>query len=360
LPAGAVGRPLLLFSLVPRLAVPGYRRAMSELSRRVDEKAAEMGFAGVVRLERSGAVALDAAYGLADRGHGIPMAIGNQLGMASGSKTFTALVVMCLVEQGLLSLATTARQVLGSDLPLIGDDVTVEHLLCHRSGIGDYLDEDELDSEDYPMPVSVHRLARTEDFLPILDGYPTKFPAGERFSYCNGGFVVLALISERVSGRSYQDLVRDLVCSPAGMNETEFLRSDALPGRAALGYVEIEGQWRTNVFHLPVVATGDGGMYTTSADMARFWTALMSGRIVTTETLADMCKPRSEPDPGKSDCYGLGFWLKVDSPENTMSAGDAGVSFWSSHHPERGTTATVISTTMGGARPMAEVMKMSI
>ena len=172
--------------------------------------------------------------------------------------------------------------------------------------------------------------------------------------------MVLALISERVSGRSYQDLVRDLVCSPSAMNDTEFLRSDALPGRAALGYVEVEGQWRTNVFHLPVVATGDGGMYTTSADMARFWAALMSGRIVTAETLADMCKPRSEPDPGESDCYGLGFWLKVDSPEITMSGGDAGVSFWSSHHPERGTTATVISTTMGGARPMAEVMKLSI
>ena len=127
--------------------------------------------------------------------------------MASGSKTFTALVVLHLVEQGRLALGTRAREVLGEDLPLIADDVTVEHLLCHRSGIGDYLDEDELDSEDYPMPVSVHRLATAEDFLPILDGYPTKFPAGERFSYCNGGYVVLTLLAERASGRSYHDLV---------------------------------------------------------------------------------------------------------------------------------------------------------
>ena len=191
-----------------------YVRAMSELSRRVDERAAETDFAGVVHLERSGAVELNAAYGLADRGHGIPMTTDNQLGMASGSKTFTALAVMRLVEEGLLGLSTTARQVLGTDLPLIADDVTVEHLLSHRSGIGDYLDEDELDSEDYLMPVSVHRLVTTEDFLPILDGCPTKFPAGARFTYCNGGFVVLALIAERVSSRSYQDLVRELVCSP--------------------------------------------------------------------------------------------------------------------------------------------------
>jgi CubicO group peptidase (beta-lactamase class C family) len=330
---------------------------MSELSRRVDETAARTGFAGVVRLERAGAVALDAAYGLADRSHGIAMSTDNQLGMASGSKTFTALVVLRLVEERVLSLSTTARQVLGTDLPLIADDVAIEHLLSHRSGIGDYLDEDELDSEGYVLPVSAHRLATTEDFLPILDGYPTKFQAGERFSYCNGAFVVLALIAERVSGRSYHDLVRELVCSPAGMADTEFMRSDALPGRAALGYVEAEGQWRTNVFHLPVIATGDGGAYTTTADMARFWTALTSGRIVRAETLADMRRARSEPEPGDSRCYGLGLWLHANSRRITMSGADAGVSFWSSHHPGRATTATVISTTIAGAWPMVDIVE---
>jgi len=287
------------------------------------------------------------------------MTTDSQLGMASGSKTFTALVVLRLVEEGIVSLATTARQILGTDLPLIADDVTIEHLLSHRSGIGDYLDEDELDSEDYVLSVSAHRLEKTADFLPILDGYPTKFLAGDRFSYCNAAFVVLALMAERVSGRSYHDLVRELVCSPAGMSDTEFLRSDALPGRVALGYVEVGGQWRTNVFHLPVVATGDGGMYTTAADMARFWTALNSGRIVRMETLADMLRARSEPEPGESRCYGLGFWLKADSPQITMSGADAGVSFWSSHHPESGTTATVISTTIGGAWPVVEIVESS-
>lgn len=329
---------------------------MSELRSRVDETAAKTGFAGVVRFAQAGDVILDAAYGLADRAHEITMSTDNQLGMASGSKTFTALVLMRLVEEGQLELSTPARQVLGTDLPLIADDVTIEHLLSHRSGIGDYLDEDELDTEEYPMPVSVHRLEKTEDFLPILDGYPQKFPAGERFSYCNGGFVVLALIAERITGRSYQDLVRDLVCSPAEMHDTDFLRGDALPGRAALGYVEVDGQWRTNVFHLPVIATGDGGVHTTTADMAKFWAAATSGRIVSKETFADMCRPRSEPDPGKTSCYGLGLWVQTDSPRISMIGADAGVSFWSTHHPEHGTTATVISSTIDGAWPVVDVV----
>ncbi len=329
---------------------------MSELRSRVDETAAKTGFAGVVRFAQAGDVILDAAYGLADRAHEITMSTDNQLGMASGSKTFTALVLMRLVEEGQLELSTPARQVLGTDLPLIADDVTIEHLLSHRSGIGDYLDEDELDTEEYPMPVSVHRLEKTEDFLPILDGYPQKFPAGERFSYCNGGFVTLALIAERVAGRSYQDLVRELVCSPAGMVDTDFLRGDALPGRAALGYVEVDGQWRTNVFHLPVIATGDGGVHTTTADMAKFWAAVTSGRIVRKETFADMCRPRSEPEAGKTSCYGLGLWLQSDSPRISMVGADAGVSFWSTHHPEHNTTATVISATIDGAWPVVDVV----
>ena len=159
---------------------------------------------------------------------------------------------MALVERGTLALGTTARSLLGDDLPLVADDVTVEHLLAHRSGIGDYFDEEAVtDITDYVMPVPVHELATTEQYLPVLDGHETRFPAGERFSYNNGGYVVLALLAERASGVGFHELVRTLVCEPAGMVDTAFLRSDELPGRAALGYLAADGL-RTNVLHLPV------------------------------------------------------------------------------------------------------------
>ena len=64
--------------------------------------------------------------------------------------------------------------------------------------------------------------------------------------------MVLALIAERASGADYHDLVRTRVSEPAGMSDTDFLRSDELPGRTALGYLSIDGTWRTNVFHLSV------------------------------------------------------------------------------------------------------------
>ena len=79
------------------------------------------------------------------------------------------------------------------------------------------------------MPVPVHELATTEQYLAALDGHPTKFAPGERFAYCNGGYVVLALIAERATGVPFHDLVRRRVCEPAGMLDTAFLRSDELP-----------------------------------------------------------------------------------------------------------------------------------
>ena len=140
------------------------------------------------------------------------------------------------------------------------------------------------------MPVPVHELATTEQYLAVLDGYPTKFAPGERFAYCNGGYVVLALIAERAGGVPFHELVRQRVCEPAGMADTEFLRSDELPGRAALGYLDVDGA-RTNVFHLPVRGSGDGGIYSTAADVGAFWRAFFAGRIVSPAWVAEMVAP---------------------------------------------------------------------
>ncbi len=115
---------------------------MKPLEDAIDEVARRTGFSGVVRVDRAGAVEFAEAYGLADRAHEIPNTIDTQFGIASGTKGFTALAVVSLIDGGSLTLETTARSVLGEDLPLIDDDVTIEHLLSHRSGIGDYLDED--------------------------------------------------------------------------------------------------------------------------------------------------------------------------------------------------------------------------
>ncbi|MDH5281163.1 MAG: beta-lactamase family protein, partial [Thermoleophilia bacterium] len=313
---------------------------MDKLEREIDAIAAEAAFSGVVRVDRGDRVLVAKAYGLAHRGCDIPNEVDTRFAIASGTKGLTALTVASLIEDGLLELSTTARSLLGKDLPLIGDDVTVEQLLDHRSGIGDYLDEDsDVDIDDYLMPVPVHELAATEDYLVALAGHPPKFAPGERFSYCNSGYVVLALIAERVSGVPFHELVVQRVCDPAGMRDTEFLRSDELPGRTALGYLGTDPASKTNVFHLPVRGSGDGGIYSTAADFRSLWTAFFAGRIVPLNRVSQMVRPRSDaPSQGKR--YGLGFWLH-DSTDAVMLEGmDAGVSFRSVHDPRSDMTHT--------------------
>jgi CubicO group peptidase (beta-lactamase class C family) len=328
-----------------------------QLAEAVEAAAGEAQFSGVVRVDREGEPVYQAAFGAAHRGHEVPNTVDTRFAVASGAKGFTALTVVRLIEMGRLARDTTARSMLGADLPLIADDVTVEHLLGHRSGIGDYLDEETLtDIANYVLKSPVHQLAQTEAFLAELDGYPTKFPAGTDFSYCNGGYVVLALIAERATGTGYHQLVEELVCQPVGLADTAFLRSDQLPARTATGYLVRDGQWRSNILHLPVRGNGDGGIYTTAADMSVFWRAFFDGRIVGKEWVAEMTRPHSVI-PAEKSRYGLGFWLHETGPQVRLAGWDAGVSFTSTHDPSTDLTWTVLGNTDDGAWPVARAIR---
>ena len=324
---------------------------MSRLGAAIREVAEATGFSGVVRVDQAGEAPTTHAFGLADRAHGVAVTVDTRIGVASGAKGFTALTVMRLVEDGVLALDTPARALLGTDLPLIDDGVTIEHLLSHRSGIGDYLDEsEELDLDAHLLPVPVHQLDSAESYLAVLGGFPQALEPGAGFAYCNGGYVVLALLAERAAGVPFHDLVQRHVIDRAGLTRTAYLRLDALPGDAALGYLHPAGhadELRTNVLHLPVVGGGDGGIFTTASDLVTLWQALDDGRVVSPDTWAEMRRVRGTDDDG--DDYGLGFWL--DGEAVALVGSDTGASFSTVHLPGR-TTWSVLGNTTKGAWPV--------
>jgi CubicO group peptidase (beta-lactamase class C family) len=192
------------------------------------------------------------ASGFADRAHEVPNTAETRFGIASGCKGFTALVVMSLVNEGVLDLSSTP------------------------------------------------------DYLAVLRGHPTKFPPGERFEYCNRGFVVLALMAEVGAKTSFYELGARRVFEPAAMMATEYLRSDQLPGSAAIGYLATEDGWRTNHFHLPIRGSGDGGCYSTLGDMARFWPGLFGGKILPRPLVDEMVRPQFDV-PKEGLRYGPGI-----------------------------------------------------
>lgn len=318
----------------------------------LDETAGARGFSGVISVDTGDEQPLVDGYGLADRRHQIPVTPQTQFAMASGSKAFTALAVQSLVEDGTLTAATTARSILGEDLPLIDARVTVQHLLSHTSGIGDYLDEELLDDiTEHVLTSPVHRLGTTEAFLAELDGHPQRGAPGETFAYNNGGYVVLALLAERASGIAFHDLVQQRVLDPAGMTDTGFPSSDDLPAHAATGYLHESGSDRTNVLHLPVRGSGDGGAYTTAADLGRFWRAFLGGQIVSAASVAQMIEPRVRvEDEGLR--YGQGFWLDLDGPGLVLEGYDAGASMRTRIDPGSGLTVSILSNTSEGAWPV--------
>jgi CubicO group peptidase (beta-lactamase class C family) len=313
------------------------------------------GFSGVVAVDTRSDSLFERSAGFANRAFKTLNTRTTRFGMGGGSTIFTTAAVLGLVDAGLLTLTTRVRTIVGEDIPTLDPAITVEHLLSHSSGLSDYLDDlDNWNAADYLLPAAPQVLAETVGYLPELGRRRQLFPPGARFSYSDYGFIVLALVMERITGRGFHDIVRDLVFQPAGLTRTDYLRNDELPANAAIGYLDDEGP-RTNVFHLPARGNGDGGCYTTVDDLRGFWRSLLAGKIISAELVAEMTHPRWDvPEDGLR--HGLGVWLHPTGVGLVAEGYDAGVSMRSIHSPRTGETATVLSNTSEGAKQAAKVL----
>ena len=110
------------------------------------------------------------------------------------------------------------------------------------------------------------------------------------------------------------------------------------------------------MFHLPVLGSGDGGIYSTGADIGALWRAFVDGRVVSPELVGQMLTPRRGSGPDVLE-YGLGVWLYPDGEVLEIHGYDAGVSFYSLHHPATATTCTAISNTGEGTSALEELLE---
>ena len=311
-----------------------------------------IGFSGVVLLERDGDTVFELAAGLADRRQGISVELGTRFGTASATKGFTALTIVSLVESGELTLDTTIRSVVGDALSQVDPAVTVRHLLEHTSGVGDYLDEESLDDiDDHVLVVCPHTLGRPSNYLGMLNAQPQVSAPGERFAYNNSGYVMLSIVIEELTG-SFHQAVADRVLELAGMTRAGFFRSDQLPEMTATGYLQ---DGRTNVFHLPVIGAGDGGIYLSLDDVTAFWDAFDHGDLVSAEHRDEMTEIRQSLNADRA--YGLGFWLSPDGHIVWLQGMDPGISFRSTFNLTSRARYTVMSNTSSGAWPLVRALE---
>lgn len=319
------------------------------------DRAVRGGFAGVVRVDVADTVLHASAHGLADRAHLIPNTTETRFAGASALKACTALTVVSLVGTGVLSLDTSARSILGDKAGFVDPAVTVKQLLSHRSGIGEYCVEIDALRDGAPgqarAEIQQCTINHPEDVLALIARTSARSAPDLEFNYNNAGYVLLALIAEMVTGTPFVDLVDQHVFVPAGMSNSAILRYDELDGDVAIGYLERTGL-RTNIHAVPNRGIGDGGLFTTAADIVRFWNALDCGRLVHLDAVEMMTTAHGQTPGGTP--YGLGFWLDATTDAVELEGYDHGISFRSVHRRSTAQTWTVASNWTDGAWPLAD------
>jgi CubicO group peptidase (beta-lactamase class C family) len=337
----------------------------------IDRTAAESGFSGVVHVAQSGSAAggedgggsdgpdrVTRAYGYAERSNRVPNRPDTRFGIASGTKLLTALALGILMDRGELAPESRVKDLVSFELPGFAHEVTIHHLLTHTSGIFDYYDEELVeDFDNYFVDIPWNFLTTPRDYLPLFQHEGMKFAPGERFSYSNGGYILLGIVIEEVTGGLYREFVTKEVFGPAGMDDSGFFALNELPERTAVGYMPKEdGGFRTNVYNLPIIGASDGGAFLTAADSERLWTTFFEGGIVTPTTREAFLTPWSRVHETVDYGYGIYIWKGPGVPAYFFSGSDAGVGFDSRHFPETGVTITILSNITDGEAAMRKVL----
>ena len=324
---------------------------LEKLKKALDTSVEKHAFSGVVYIRRNGNVLYERAAGYADRSNKIENTLDTRFGIASGGKFFTALAIGKLIEAGELSFSTRLKDCVDLDFPRYPEEITIRHLLTHTSGIPDYYDEDKVtDFDNFTLSIPCYELKGPRDYLAVFPDEDIKFAPGARFSYSNGGYILLGVVIEELTGMRYQDVVEQAIFRPIGMTQSGFFAMNKLPERTAMGYIEEEGGWRTNIFTLPIVGASDGGAFTTVRDLAILWDAFWGHEILS----KDMVEIYVEPC-GRGSAhlyYGHGIWIYDEDGEDReefIQGTDAGVSFYSSTIRAKQMQITVISNTTDGA-----------
>lgn len=327
------------------------------LTKTLNTSIEEHAFSGVISIRRQDTVLYERAAGYTDRSNKIENTLETRFGIASGTKFFTALAIGKLIEAQKLSFSTQLKDCIAFNFPRYSQDITIRHLLTHTSGIPDYYDEEKVaDFDNFTLSIPWYALKSPRDYLAVFPDEAMKFAPGERFSYSNGGYILLGVVIEELSGLRYQDFVEQVIFKPIGMNQSGYFALNKLPEKTALGYVEEAQGWRTNIYNLPIVGASDGGAFTTVHDVTTLWKAFWRYEIVPKELVEIYAQPYVKAEKeGEHTYYGHGLWIWEDAGRNReeyISGCDAGVSFKSSVNRGNELQVTVISNTTDGAWPV--------
>ena len=259
---------------------------------------------------REGEVVFRKGYGLADVEHAVAVTPASNFRLASISKQFTATILLLLSEDGALSLHDPVRRWLPS-LPPATDAVTLHQLLTHTSGLVDYEDllPDAIDGQLHDADVL--RLLEAQDRL--------SFAPGSGYRYSNSGYALLALVAAKASGMDYATLLQTRIFQPLGMTATlAFEDGRSRVAHRAYGYSLVDGRWTRTDQSMTSAVLGDGGIYSSIDDLAKWDAALHDDRLLDDGARALAFQPHASTDETDVDGYGYGWRIHDDAGQRLL------------------------------------------
>ena len=258
-------------------------------------------FAGVVLVARDGKPVFLRAYGPADREKSVAANTDTTYNIASIGKKFTQTAIGKLLEDGKLKLTTTIGDVIPDYPNAVSRSATIDQLVNMKGGIADFFG---------PGFDKIYRtkLNSNHAYFEYVSKLPPLFAPGAQEQYCNGCYVVLGEIVERLTHTKFEDFVQRTVFTPAGMTRSGYFNTASLPANTAVSYGHVRGPnapyENTRPLH-GAAGSGAGGAYATAKDLLAFDEALRNGRLVDTKTTAWVL--RGEPKAGRNDAeMGIG------------------------------------------------------
>ncbi len=240
------------------------------------------------------------AYGLANLEDKIPCTIQTNFRLASLTKQFTAMAVMMLAERKRLNLANRLTDFF-PDFPAYGKQISVRHLLNHTSGLIAY--------EDL-IPAGTTVPLKDRDVLALLKQQDqTYFAPGAQFRYSNSGYALLALIVEAVSKTSFAAFLKRNIFSPLQMTNTvAYEQGVSTVKNRAYGYSQRGKLFARTDQSLTSSVLGDGGIYSSVADLYKWDQSLYTARLISSKMLREAFTPKVTTDEADSD-YGYGWFI---------------------------------------------------
>jgi CubicO group peptidase (beta-lactamase class C family) len=240
------------------------------------------------------------AFGAADLENAVPATTGTLIRTGSIAKPISAAAAMTLVDSGKLDLDAPVQKYC-PQFPRKRWPVTTRELLSHTAGIRHY-QKGEIES--------TRHYERMADGFAIFAGDPLLFKPGTAYSYSTYGYTVVGCVVEGASGERFEDYVAEHVLKPAGMTHTLVDNVFEIVPHRARGYQKIGGQVKNAGLMDSSYKIPGGGYVSTAEDLVRFAQALMDGKIVKADTLAQMWTP-VKIRGGKRSVYGLGFGVQM-------------------------------------------------